>query len=98
MTKKMKKDLIRAAELIATNKENTICDAMNSIVGFSKWKETEEAQIINPNSQGVIGYWWGYETIGFAYYSYKSRGARLIGIAMMITMPKEIVQHKCYKK
>lgn len=46
---------------------------------------TEEAKMLKPDTYG----WWN---------PVLENEARLIGIAMMVTMPIEIIEHKCAKK
>jgi hypothetical protein len=91
---KIKNALKRAGNKIALKENSCICAAIDycSKYGAFGWKQTDEAEMINP---GVLLYWWGPETMKQSFRSDKCRGARLIGIAMMVTMPKEIVEGKC---
>jgi hypothetical protein len=97
MTRKMKKDLAKAGNMIARKKKDSICNAMHLLgINPMEWQETEEAQLVSPFLCFSTGVWWGMRTMNVRYNKKECRGARLIGIAMMITMPKEIVEHKCY--
>lgn len=88
MTKKMSADLKKTANISASTPHignRFICNAMK-IIGAERndWKQTEEARMIDPNQLC----WWNYD----------DNQSRLIGIAMMVTMPIEIIEHKCAKK
>ena len=82
MNKKTKKDLIRAGEEIAREESYFIC----SVIG-KDWQNTAEAKMFNPNT--IV--WWGKVTTGQYALSDDCRNARLLGIAFMITMPKELL-------
>ena len=89
--KQLLKALAKAGELIATREHYCICNAMREITGDSdSWKELPQAKMIDPNS--VI--WWGLDTMGvFCYYT-EARNARLLGIAMMFTMPDDMINEQ----
>lgn len=89
MTKKLKSDLLKVGELIVRGESSCICDAtgINNIYSY-EWQKTNEAQLIRPTIK--TDYWWGIETMGEPFYFDSCRQARLIGIAMMLTMPKEM--------
>lgn len=82
--------MLKTGNLIAKRKSNYICAYMGS-----KWQFTEEAKMIDPKVNSA--FWWGMATMNRYYDEPESRGARLIGIAMMLTMPDEIIEHKCVK-
>lgn len=87
MTTKQRAQLLRAGELIAIGLHTCICTTMPSM-GLD---HIEEGFLIDPGT----AYWWGY---GSTHAHEEHRQARLIGIAMMLTMPKEILEGKCYDK
>lgn len=96
MTKQQKADLLRAGERIASKEKFSICGAIGS-----NFRESEEAQMINPRKYKEYKYtmwWWSRHTMDESFVSENCRNARLIGIAMMLTMPKEIINHKCFKR
>lgn len=91
MNFQIRKDLARAGNLIATEKQNSICYAIDDR-SYNSWLLTEEVKMIKPENVTQFDYWWDSST-GIA--DIEERGARLIGIAMMITMPVEIINHQC---
>lgn len=96
MKKTLKKQLLQCAELIVNKEKSSICHAMADVSSYSvlnNWMDSDEAKMIDPGDT----YWWGFTSMGHKYSSDEARGARLIGIAMMITMPKDIIDHKCCK-
>lgn len=95
MNLQIRKDLAKAGNLIAKEKRNSICYAIDDR-SYNGWLITEEAKMIKPRNLTQWNYWWWDSSTGAA--GIKERGARLIGIAMMITMPEEIINHKCVKK
>lgn len=102
LTERQKKDLFKAGNLIVESKKDTICNALAEIVSdpteknITDWQLTEEAKMIR-QIDSKSPFWWGVDTIGYYFDSSNARGARLIGIAMMLTMPDEIIEHKCVK-
>ncbi len=94
MKREIKKQLSEAAELIADGKADCICASMGLLGYFSgDWQNEEEAKMINPQT----AMWWGFLSMGVYCGSNEARQARPLGIAMMLTMPKEIVEGKCHK-
>lgn len=89
MNSEIKEDLLRVGEEIADYRNSAICDVIGR-----EWQDTKEAKMLNP---GEV-FWWGRATMNEPYYSLECRNARLLGIAMMVTMPKEILDHKCCKR
>lgn len=80
---------------IEADKNDCICHAVD--YNYKKlWMQEPEAKMINPNS--II--WWWTETIGCPIHSHEARQARLLGIAMMLTMPEDMIneQFKTGKK
>jgi hypothetical protein len=93
MNNKLKAQLKQAGNLIASEKLHVICDCIGD-----EWSRTREAQMIKSDKTvNATEVWWGKKTTGAFYDTPKARGARLIGIAMMVTMPKEIKDGKCHK-
>jgi hypothetical protein len=88
MKPKIRKQLLKAAETISLENEYCICACIGS-----DWKQSEEAMMINP---GHI-LWWGFNSMRVRANDDEARNARLLGIAFMLTMPKEIIQGKCHK-
>jgi len=95
MTKQQRKALLKAGELIASEKEYCICEALSMLTPRIELSSIPEAKLIRPYN---VTFWWGGITMGDDYYTSPCRNDRLIGIAMMLTMPKEILEGKCYKK
>ena len=87
MTTEQRKYLELAYEKIEAEEWDYICEKSD------EWQDCEEAKMIDPNET----FWWGLVTMGVQLSFPEARGARLTGIAMMLTMPKEIIQHKCCK-
>ncbi len=94
MPEGIRKDLERAAEMIATEKCIGICES-KPLASNRKWINTEEAKIIKPDEYG--SYWWGFLSMRESYYTDSCIAARLMGIAIMLTMPEEIINHECCK-
>ena len=81
MNKETKKDLIRAGDDIAKGEYTFIC----GVIG-DDWKKSEEAKMFDPGTF----VWWGYQTMDEPDHTSK-KNARLLCIAFMITMPKELL-------
>ena len=74
--------------MIALRKGDFICEEMGKITGDQyKWLQTKQAKMINP----LTFEWWGMRTMGVISTSDEARNARLLGIAMMLTMPEDMI-------
>lgn len=90
MNKQQEADLLYAADCISTYKNYGICAAL--LTRPTHIDDIEEGKLIDPGWR----WWWGMASTGKEYYDADNRGARLIGIAMMLTMPPEILRGECY--
>ena len=88
MNKKQKKDLLKAAELIAQGKRHAICYTLSGINSDLDIDKDPVCSMFDPGTW----YWWGERTMGSTYYSEECRNARLLGIAFMLTMPEDMVE------
>lgn len=84
MTRKQRKALERAYVLIENNKRFCICGSLP--FGITLYN-IPEAQAFNPGTD----YWWGDYTMGIAPQSSEALSARLLGLAFMLTMPKDMI-------
>lgn len=94
MTKKQKRELLKAAELIAKEKSDYICVALWDVNSKLDIYKDKTCRMFNPNSTT----WWGLITMKVPSYSKEARNARLLGIAFMLTMPKDMIDKKINKK
>lgn len=93
MTKKQGAALLYAAENISKKKEFVICAELYNF-GI-EILDIPEARMICPYKetwQTKQFAWWGSHTMDVFLDSAEAQGARLIGIAMMLTMPKEMLE------
>jgi len=88
MNKEHRKALLDAAELIEKDINTGLC---LSILHASGWQfdldDIPEAQAFDPG----FNYWWGTDTMKCPPYSEKCKQARLLGIAFMLTIPKDML-------
>lgn len=87
MNKQQKKDLLKAAELIAQGKYHGICYALANIKSKLDIHYDPVCSMFDPNAV----HWWGQDTMGLPCFSEECRNARLLGIAFMLTMPEDMV-------
>ena len=89
MTRKDYNNFLKAGNLIAEKVEDSICHSIGD-----EWQKLPQAKMINPNSYA----WWGVQTMGINYFDNEARQARLLGIAMMMTMPDDMIKDKFKKE
>lgn len=89
----IRKQLEKSGEMIANGEQYCICGN-----GFKRWLYTEEGLIVKPDEISNNNPWWGYRTLQSGMCSSECIAARLMGIAIMITMPEEIINHECSQK
>lgn len=90
----IRKDLEKAGEMILTYRPEPICVCIGKI-----WLTTKEAEMLRPSKNYCDSLpWWGLDTIGVVSTTNEAHAARLMGIAIMITMPEEIINHECSQK
>lgn len=88
---KTKRQLRDAAELIVRGEKLFICKAFYYLFGNkNKWKELPSAKMLDPYTHT----WWGAESIVGIN---NPKSARLLGIAMMLTMPDDMIDPKFLK-
>lgn len=88
MNKKQKKDLLRAAELIAQGKSHAICYALANINSDLNIDNDPVCLMFKPDTL----YWWGMRSMRSPLDSEECRNARLLGIAFMLTMPEDMIE------
>lgn len=88
MNDKQRKDLLKVAELIATEKTNMICYTLKSIKSDLNIYQDPVCKMFDPTA--VV--WWGIDTMNVFADSPEARNARLLGIAFMLTMPEDMVE------
>ncbi len=88
MNKQQKKDLLKAAELIAQGKNDFICSSLNVIGSTLDIRFDPVCSMFNPESTS----WWGIYNMGEYAWEDGPRNARLLGIAFMLTMPEDMIE------
>lgn len=86
----VRKQLMMAAEMISNEKESCICQSIGK-----DWIKSSEAQMIRPDIDTDDMAWWGLHTMGYYLWEPEAIAARLMGIALMLTMPSDILNHRC---
>lgn len=86
MNLKQRRALEKAGEKIASEKEYLICCCLDNGIDLH---QIPEAKMIRPDSV----FWWGQKEMDLPADNIVCRNARLLGIAMMLTMPKEFVDN-----
>ena len=87
---KQKKDLLKAAELIAQGKQHAICCTLSGINSKLNIYKDPVCRMFKPDA--LAWYWWGERTMGSTHDSEECRNARLLGIAFMLTMPEDMIE------
>lgn len=84
MTRKQREALERAYVLIENETENCICYALPEDVNLYY---IPEAMAFYPSAS----LWWGHSTMEILFDYPEARSARLLGLAFMLTMPKDMI-------
>lgn len=91
MSKKIEGELRKAGEMIAMNQESFICNCIDN----TDWMKTSEALMIK--TKDITSEWdsW-FNVYNTDEWDFEERiKIRLLGIAIMITMPESILNHEC---
>lgn len=89
--------LVLAANDIAAKRKFCICDSINHRNRENGLTEIEECRMFNPRNEGswfLTLFWWGNGTFlrnGNEYNNKENTNSRLLGLAFMLTMPKEML-------
>jgi len=92
MTKKQKRELLKAAELIARKKIHYTCVALKHVDSKLDIFKDKACRMFKPIYYDAT--WWGSDTMGVLAWSDEARNARLLGIAFMLTMPEDMIDKK----
>lgn len=84
MTRRQRKALERAYVLIENETESCICSTLPEDINLY---DIQEAKAFYPHT----AFWWGRFTMGVPLSSPEVRSARLLGLAFMLTMPKDMI-------
>jgi hypothetical protein len=87
MTQKQRKALEGAYVEIENEEAVCICYTWSMMRNKVCLLDIKEAMALNPNSM----FWWGMETMDLNIGHPEVRSARLLGIAFMLTMPKDMI-------
>lgn len=86
MNSKEREALLKAGEKIASGRKSCICYCLPEDIELH---DIPEAKMLDPKTV----FWWGLDSMDNFSQSDICREARLLGIAMMLTMPKEFVDN-----